>query len=189
MEKMTEKRDWVLVQARPADCQRVCTLLKHGQAQLKALGVDQWQGDFPVRSDVMGSILNGETYFLLKAGRAEPVGTVRMLRVDDPTYAVIRGGAWLSDGRYATLHKIATAQDARGQGVGRQIFLEAERMAMAEGFDSLRVDTHEQNRPMRSLIERLGFAYCGVIQIADGTDRVAYEKCFDQSSEGSSFTV
>ena len=40
----------------------------------------------------------------------------------------------------------------------------------------LRADTHAANLTMRHCMERAGFVYCGVIYVADGTPRVAYEK-------------
>ena len=40
----------------------------------------------------------------------------------------------------------------------------------------VRADTHEANRPMRRCLERAGFVYTGVITVADGTPRRAYER-------------
>jgi len=39
---------------------------------------------------------------------------------------------------------------------------------------NLRIDTHRDNRPMRALLAKLGFVYCGVIYVEDGTPRLAY---------------
>ena len=41
---------------------------------------------------------------------------------------------------------------------------------------NLRIDTHRDNRIMRRLIEKSGFTYCGVIVLADGSERLAYQK-------------
>ena len=40
----------------------------------------------------------------------------------------------------------------------------------------VRVDTHEGNIPMRKMLEKNGFEYCGTIHLLDGQPRVAYEK-------------
>ena len=48
--------------------------------------------------------------------------------------------------------------------------------AAADGFSGgIRVDTHEGNIPMRKMLEKQGFVYCGVIHLADGSPRVAYQ--------------
>jgi len=45
---------------------------------------------------------------------------------------------------------------------------------------SLRVDTHENNEPMKRILEKQGFEYCGVIFLDRepdvGAKRIAFEK-------------
>lgn len=40
---------------------------------------------------------------------------------------------------------------------------------------SIRIDTHADNKTMQHLIEADGFTRCGIIYIADGTPRIAYQ--------------
>ena len=39
----------------------------------------------------------------------------------------------------------------------------------------LRIDTHADNQPMQNAIDSYGFCYCGIIHVADGTPRNAYD--------------
>ena len=87
---------------------------------------------------------------------------------DDPTYAHIEG-AWREDSAYGTLHRLGS------DGTRRGVFAEAAAWA-ARQCPHLRADTHAANLTMRHCMERAGFVYCGVIYVADGTPRVAYEK-------------
>ena len=41
---------------------------------------------------------------------------------------------------------------------------------------NIRIDTHRDNRIMRHNIEKHGFAYCGIIYLANGDERLAYQK-------------
>ena len=41
---------------------------------------------------------------------------------------------------------------------------------------SLRADTHADNKIMQHLLEKNGFTRCGVIHVADGSPRFAYQK-------------
>lgn len=44
----------------------------------------------------------------------------------------------------------------------------------------LRVDTHEDNVVLQSLLTKLGFQYCGIIYVVQDSDpRLAYEKSLD----------
>ena len=39
----------------------------------------------------------------------------------------------------------------------------------------LRVDTHEDNKPMQHLAQKYGFSRRGIIYVEDGTPRIAYD--------------
>lgn len=45
-----------------------------------------------------------------------------------------------------------------------------------EHCESLRADTHEDNKIMQHLLEKNGFARCGIILADDGKPRIAYQK-------------
>lgn len=54
------------------------------------------------------------------------------------------------------------------------------RIAAECGFQSVRIDTHLGNVPMRGLLEKCGYSQCGVFLLANREEptreRVAYEK-------------
>lgn len=102
-------------------------------------------------------------------GQVHVYGVFAFIVGEDPTYRVI-DGAWLDDVTpYGTLHRLAS--DGTHTGVLR----EAVDWAAAR-MEHLRADTHEANLPMRRCLERAGFVYTGIIRVADGTPRYAYEK-------------
>ena len=92
-----------------------------------------------------------------------------MVPGDEPTYAYIDHGRWIDTiSPYTTLHRMAKVSGAHG--IADTSFAVAK-----ERFAHLRVDTHATNRPMRHLLEKEGFVYCGIIYMPDGSPRVAYE--------------
>ena len=42
--------------------------------------------------------------------------------------------------------------------------------------ESLRADTHADNKVMQHLLESEGFTRCGIIHVEDGTPRIAYQR-------------
>ena len=52
-------------------------------------------------------------------------------------------------------------------------------LAKEKGVTSIKIDTHEDNEPMRRSLIKNGFDYCGIIYLTDGNKRVAYEKLLD----------
>lgn len=85
----------------------------------------------------------------------------------EATYDYIEG-AWTGTEDYAVVHRIAS--DGQRRGAGRKCL----RWAM-ERSGHVRIDTHENNRPMQHVLTSLGFGYCGIIYLENGDPRLAYE--------------
>ena len=45
---------------------------------------------------------------------------------------------------------------------------------------NIRIDTHRDNRIMQHNIEKYGFTYCGIIYLANGDERFAYQRLKDE---------
>ena len=88
----------------------------------------------------------------------------------DPTYAVIEDGKWLDDTLpYGTVHRLASA--GKQKGVAAAVL-----EWCLEHCQSLRADTHADNKIMQHILEKNGFTRCGVIHVKDGSPRFAYQK-------------
>ena len=88
----------------------------------------------------------------------------------EPTYAAIEGGAWLDDtASYHVVHRIGSYPHVHG-------IFDAILDWCFEQEPNIRIDTHRDNRIMQHLIARYGFSYCGIIHLASGAERLAYQK-------------
>jgi predicted GNAT family N-acyltransferase len=76
-------------------------------------------------------------------------------------------------GRAARLGRLAVESRHRGQGVGRAILREAERLARADGAD--RISLHAQTQA-KSLYTRDGYAERGASFLEEGIEHVTMEK-------------
>ena len=76
---------------------------------------------------------------------------------------------WVNGYPSEPLHRIGS------DGTHRGVLHECVNWA-ARRISHLRVDTHADNHVMQRCILREGFSYCGVIHVADGTPRVAFER-------------
>ena len=92
----------------------------------------------------------------------------------EPAYDAIEG-AWLTDGKYVVLHRMAVADGEKGRGVATEFMRRVEAMAHGRGTGSMRVDTNFDNRYMLRMLGRLGFVYCGKVRYRSG-ERLAFEK-------------
>ena len=169
--------------AERADLDAIMGVLADGRAHLAALGVDQWQRGYPQRRLIERDIAQGCSYVVERDGRVAACAMVGFC--GEPLYDRIDEGAWLTDStsvdaRYAVVHRVCVAADCRGRGVAGFLMSSIEELARERGFESVRIETHPGNAPMRRLLERCGYAACGytLIEHAEGGTprRIAYEK-------------
>ena len=127
----------------------------------------QWGTTSPKEEVLHQDIEKRQLYVIEEEGVLQ--GVFALIFGDDPTYRQIEQGAWIDERLYGTLHRIAAAPGAHG--ILKQV------VDFAYGrMPHLRIDTHENNHVMQHLILKNGFEKCGIIHIADGTPRIAYEK-------------
>jgi ribosomal protein S18 acetylase RimI-like enzyme len=166
--------DLVLRKTTLADIPAMMEIFYQGQASLKALGVNQWQNNYP-NADVVGKdIENGTAHVLTENGSV--IATATIIFNHEPTYDQIYEGEWLSRGEFVVVHRVAVDNSYRMKGIASHILMEVEKMAIQANIPSLKIDTHKDNFPMRKTLEKNGFTYCGRIVLLDGNSRVAYEK-------------
>ena len=130
------------------DLPQILKIYAHARAVMKASGnPTQWGDHFPPQELLEEDILGA-----------------------DPTYAAIEDGQWLDDTLpYGTVHRLASA--GKHKGVASAVLDWS-----MEHCQSLRADTHADNKIMQHLLEKNGFTRCGIIHVADGSPRFAYQK-------------
>ena len=132
--------------------------------------MEQWAGNYPAESDLRADIAAGRLFVCEQEGC---VAAVFCFFVgEEPTYSYIEGGAWQGDGPYGVIHRIAVAPDWHGRGVADACYA----WCLSQ-CGELRIDTHRDNLPMQRSLAKNGFSYRGIIYLADGAARLAYQKC------------
>lgn len=160
----------------PEDISAIMEIIAEAQEDFRARGIDQWQNGYPNAEIIRRDAESGDSYVLVDEG-GTTVATAMITFAPDPNYSVVHGGGWLrSEGTYATIHRIAVRYALRGRGIAAEIVRQAERMCRRNSAGSIRIDTHRQNTAMQRLADKCGFAFCGIIHLADGAERLAYEK-------------
>lgn len=157
--------------ATPEDIEGILDIIYSAQAHFKVQGIDQWQNGYPNRAVIAADIEQGNSYVLTEVD--DILATVAVIVGIEKTYETIYDGAWLTEGSYATIHRLAVSQAHKGRGIAFEVMRRIERLLTT---NSIRIDTQEVNFPMQGLIQKSGYTYCGIIYLADGNKRLAYEK-------------
>jgi GNAT superfamily N-acetyltransferase len=165
-----------LRKAEISDMESILCIIGEAQAQMARLGIDQWQNGYPDREAITADIERGVGVVI---DSAEGIAAYcAAIFGEDPTYARIDDGKWLTDSeaQYVVVHRLTVADRFKQQGIATDFMRRIESLAIERGCDSFRIDTHHDNLYMHAICARLGFVRCGVIYVSDGTPRVAYEK-------------
>ena len=157
----------IIREARIEDMERLLEIYEIAKAFMRQTGnLHQWNSSYPSRELLEGDI---EAHHLFVMEEEHVIHSVFAFSIgEDPTYKEIEG-AWLDDSTYGTIHRIAS------DGTMHQVFNKVVNFC-EERCAHLRADTHEDNKVMQKVILRNGFIETGIIYIADGTPRIAYEK-------------
>ena len=146
------------------DVPRIMEVINDAKALLKSLHIDQWQNGYPNAEQIENDIKNDESYVIVNDKNTIMATTMFTLR-KEPTYKVVENGNWLIDKNlpYGVIHRLAMSKDFRGKGVAKFIFKELHQKLKNQNIQSLKIDTHEENIGMQSLIKNMGYKYCGII--------------------------
>lgn len=150
------------------DFEAICHVYKCAREYMKNSGnPTQWGDKYPNETLITEDIESGRSYVLTDAdGKVR--GTFVFAIGIDPTYNVIENGTWLNDKPYGFIHRVANDGSIKG------MFAETLAFCLKE-IDNIRIDTHNDNKTMQHVLQKNGFALCGIIHIADGSERIAYQ--------------
>ena len=156
-------------------------ILQQAIEQRRQDGSDQWQNGYPNQQTVNDDIASGYGYVLTNNNLI--IAYAAIIFGVEPAYNEIEG-QWLTSGSYVVIHRVATSNAVKGQGVATKLFKLIESLAIERNVFSIKVDTNFDNIPMLKLLERLGYSYCGEIFFG-GAPRKAFEKVLSvQTAEG-----
>ena len=152
--------------ATPSDLEEIIKIYHTAKAFMISTGnKSQWLNGYPQRELLEEDIAKGYCHVYEDHGIH---GVFALIEGEDPTYREIEDGQWLNNKPYGTIHRIGS--DGTVKGV----------LAAAVDYCKticpvLRIDTHYDNKVMQHLVTKNGFRRCGIIHLADGSPRIAYQ--------------
>lgn len=135
---------------------------------------NQWVNGYPGRKLLEAEIENGTSYIIEETEGNGIAGVFSFIIGEDPTYRKIEQGSWLGNGIYGTVHRLASAEKKKG--IAGICFDWCAKKGAEAGCSSIRADTHQDNQIMQKVLAKNRFTRCGIIYLADGAQRIAYER-------------
>ena len=127
---------------------------------------NQWKVGYPPVEMIRDDICKRQLYVVTEKNVVH--ASFFFVIGEDETYKKIYEGNWKSDTPYGVIHRVGSDGELRG--VMRAIV-----DFCSQRINHLRIDTHEDNGTMQHVLEKLGFARCGIIYLPNGAPRIAYQ--------------
>ncbi len=154
--------------ANVGDLDAILPIYDHARRYMRQNGnPTQWSGGYPDETTLREDIEKDRLFVC--TDRGEIVGVFCYFFGDDPTYRRIYEGSWKNDLPYGVLHRIAVSSHRRGVASFCYDYCFSQ-------CKNLKIDTHRDNIPMQKSLAKNGFSYCGIIYLASGDERLAYQK-------------
>jgi GNAT superfamily N-acetyltransferase len=159
-----------------ADIPSIMSIINDAKVYLASQNIDQWQNGYPNAEQIGNDINNSESYVVVN-NENQIMATSMFTLKKEPTYKIIEGN-WLisEDEAYGVIHRMAIKKEFRKFGLATFLFHEFHLQLEEKKIKSLKIDTHEENIGMQSLIKKLGYQYCGIIYTNYNAKRLAFEK-------------
>ena len=149
-----------------ADC--IMQMIDNSRAVMRSNNnFNQWTDGYPQNDIILKDIHSSNGYIVTKNNI--PKAYFAFIHSPEPTYQKIYGGQWLNDNPYYVIHRLAKAPDVKGilKAVLDYCFIKTY---------NIRIDTHRDNKIIQNFVIKYGFSYCGIIYLANGDERFAYQK-------------
>ncbi len=173
----------IIREAQPSDMADIMTVMDAAKGIMRQSGNKyQWGDDYPSEAVITADMEKGGGFVVVdddkvlagQATKGRAVGYFAFLKSPEPTYVRIYEGKWLDDEEpYHVVHRIASYPDVHG------IFSSIMEYCFSHD-PNIRIDTHRDNKIMQHLITKHGFTYCGIIYLASGDERLAYQKIINR---------
>lgn len=135
------------------DLIRILEITKNCAVKMDAMGIYQWNENYPNRNAFIDDIKNNELLVFTKG--ALLVGCIALCTKMDDVYKDVK---WLTkDVKSLYVHRLAVDPQFQKKGIGKKLMDYAEDFAKKNNFISIRLDTFSKNKNNMRFYERRGY--------------------------------
>jgi ribosomal protein S18 acetylase RimI-like enzyme len=153
----------------------LCTLVSLAVRHMKNQGIDQWDELYPNQAILAQDLESRSLQVAERAGEAQ--GFIVLDEIQSPEYESV---PWQYHGRVLTVHRLTIDPACQRQGLASLLMDFAEKRAVTEGYQCIRLDAFIQNPGSCALYEKKGFRKAGEVRFRKG-DFYCYEKAAGQT--------
>ena len=159
--------------ATESDIEAIMEIVHSAQEALAELGIDQWQDGYPAVDAIAEDIAQGVGYVACALDNTV-LGYEAVVLTGEEAYTQLPDEAWHTPNNYVAVHRLCVSGNSRRKGIAHKLMAYACEHALRHNIDAFRIDTHEGNVRMLSLLKKLGFEYVGIVRYDSGK-RMAFD--------------
>lgn len=135
------------------DLTPILEITKNCAVKMDAMGIYQWNENYPNRNAFIDDIKNNELLVFTKGDLL--VGCIALCTKMDDVYKNVK---WLTkDVKNLYIHRLAVDPQFQKKGIGKKLMDYAEDFAKKNNFISIRLDTFSKNKNNMRFYERRGY--------------------------------
>ena len=135
------------------DLTPILEITKNCAVKMDAMGIYQWNENYPNRNAFIDDIKNNELLVFTKGDLL--VGCIALCTKMDDVYKNVK---WLTkDVKSLYIHRLAVDPQFQKKGIGKKLMDYAEDFAKKNNFISVRLDTFSKNKNNMRFYERRGY--------------------------------
>ncbi len=163
----------IICRATATDVPAILFLIGRVVPLMNASGNFQWTTDYPNEAVFINDIAQNHLWVAELDGAV--AGVAALTTDQDAEYAQ---ADWDVTEPALVTHRLAVDPATQGKGVAVALMVQAEKQAIAQGLQILRVDTNSENTATQRLFPKLGYRFAGEIGLAfrPGLRFFCYEK-------------
>jgi hypothetical protein len=155
--------------AKEDDIDVIMTVFDAAKLFMRKTGNDkQWVDGYPSKVLILDNIRD-DCFYICLSDEGMVAGVFFFKIGNDATYDKIYDGEWLNNKTYGVVHRIAS------NGIQSRVADFCLQWCIEQCLN-IRIDTHRDNAVMQNVLKRNGYQRCGIIFLANGADRIAFQK-------------
>ncbi len=148
------------------DLGKIADLAKVVREDMILNGLNQWLGNYPGYDNFYQDLTSNGLFVYWQENVV--IGSVTILVENEVAYKEV---LWETK-KALVVHRILVDPKLQGHGYGKELLNYAIKMAIDQGFEAIKIDTHPDNLKMQKMLKSLGFLYRGYLA---SINRLAFE--------------
>ena len=153
------------------DLEEIDELAVRAITNMASSNIPQWTLEYPRKDHYFKDVINNALYIYKEQGKI--LGVITILPENDPPYQTIDG--WLKE-KSLVIHRVLVDPGYSKKGIAQKLFNYSYELGSMEEYQSIKIDTHQENYKMRSFLKKNDFKDIGYLACID---RQAYEKILE----------